>query len=144
MKKPFNYIVKGLLILVAVSTMTSCATMFSGTTYNAYVSATKPDSEIYIDGKLKGVDNVKVKHTRKKDMEIEVKNSGATTDFTVYRAVKWGSQAANLLNWVYFIPVGTIVDAATGGIWQPEHKHVEEVTKLDYKNFNIVIYNKTD
>ena len=77
-------------------------------------------------------------------MEIEVKNSGVTTDFTVYRAVKWGSQAANLLNWVYFIPVGTIVDAATGGIWQPEHKHVKEVTKLDDKNFNIVIDNKTD
>ena len=26
----------------------------------------------------------------------------------------------------------------------PEHKHVEEVTKLDDKNFNIVIDNKTD
>jgi hypothetical protein len=128
------------VIVLAVLSQ-SCASMFSGTMYTANVSATKPNSEIYINGKLKGTDKVTVRQNRKTEMQIEVKNQGQTEDFTVYKSIKWGSQVANLLNWVYFVPVGTIVDAATGAVWQPEHKDVPEVTKVNNKNFNIVINN---
>ena len=128
-----------LIILIALLSQ-SCATMFSGTSYTANISATKPNSEIYIDGRLKGTDNVSLRYDRKKEMEIEVKNGQEVEGFTVVKTVKWGSQAANLLNWVY-LPVGTIIDLATGGIYQPEHKKVEEVYKVDEKTFNIIIDN---
>ncbi len=122
----------------------SCATMFSGTRYTAHISATKPGSEIYVNGKLEGTDDASVRLHRKIEPKIEVKNSGTTTEFVLYRTIKWGSQVANLLNWIYIIPTGTIIDAATGAIWQPEHKKIEEVTKIDEKNFNVRIDNGRD
>lgn len=130
------------LALIAMVMMSSCATMFSGTSYTANIEATKPGSEIYVNGKLKGTDNVQVRQKRKREMIIEVKNNDVTQDFVVYKTIKWGSQFANLLNWVSFVPVGTIIDFATGGIWQPEHKDVREVTKINNKTFDIRIDNK--
>ena len=122
----------------------SCAVMFSGTAYTANVSATKPNSEIYINGKMKGTDNVTVRQKRNREMQIEVKNSDVTTDFTVYKSIKWGSQVANILNWWSYIPIGTIIDVATGAVWQPDHKDVPEVTKITNKVFDIEIDNSKD
>lgn len=136
---------KHLVIIIGVALLSqSCATMFSGTNYTANIRAVEPGSEIYVDGKSKGTDKVTVRYSRKKDMHIEVKNQNSTTEFDVLRTVKWGSQVANLLNWVYFIPLGTIVDAASGAIWQPEHKEIPEVVKVDDKIFNITIDNSEE
>lgn len=135
-------ILKLSLLMIVVMTLNSCATMFSGTSYTANIKATRPGSEIYVDGKLKGTDQATLRIKRKLEPTIEVKNGDDTTEFEVLRTIKWGSQVANLLNWIYFIPTGTIIDAATGAIWQPEHKNVPEVVKVDNKNFNITITNK--
>jgi hypothetical protein len=128
-----------LIAVVAATTLSSCASMFSGSTYTANIHAVKPNSEIYVNGKLKGTDNAKVTVRRKTEPTIEVKSEGETTELILYKSIKWGSQIANLLNWIYFIPTGTIIDAATGAIWQPEHKHIEEVEKVNNKVFNITL-----
>jgi len=130
-----------LMMVVTAMLFTSCATMFSGTSYTANVTATKPDSEIFINGKSKGTGDVTVRQKRRHKMEIEVVSGDKTTEYTVQKSIKWGSQVANLLNWWSFIPIGTIIDLASGGIWQPEHKHVPEVTKVNNKEFNIKIKN---
>ncbi len=131
---------KNVMMVVVIALISqSCATIFSGTKYTANIKTTNPNSEIYVNGVKQGVGSVTVRQKRKKEMLIESKNNDVTTTLVVDKSIKWGSQFLNLLNWYSFIPVGTIVDLISGGIWQPDHKNMPSVEKVNNKTFDITV-----
>ena len=142
-------IIQMLTIAVMLLSATSCGTLIGGARYNAHVSVVDhPDASIYYLGEKKGVGSTTflVKRHQANKLKITIREDGCP-DYTHMfdsKVVRLGpviGSASELLQIiaassgaVIVIPLGTIIDLASGGYFKPNEMH-PDITKIDYDNF---------
>lgn len=136
---------KLVLLIIALAgfalSFSSCATIVGGAKYNARVQVPDhPNTKININGQYRGNGEVAMLINRKESNTLNVTvqegdDEPQTTMFTG-RKFRAGTLVFDLLfGWVPpIIPVGIIVDAATGAWWKPDEKELG-VTKIDVDNY---------
>ena len=119
---------------------TSCAAIFGGAQYNARVKVPDhPNAKISINGQYRGNGEASMVIKRKEAnmLNITVQEGDDEPQTTVFNNRKFRAGAFIfdlLLGWVPPIPVGIIVDGATGAWWKPDVKD-PWITKIDRKNY---------
>ena len=108
------------LALLVVMLVTSCATIFKGTTDSIKFGSNPAGAEVYIDGKLMGKTPINFELTSKKTYVIDFKFEGQTK--TINLTNKIGIQWIILDVLGGLIPV--VVDAVTGDWYQLKPKDV--------------------
>jgi len=101
--------------------LTSCATLFKGTTEEINFNSNPTGTEVWIDGKMMGKTPVKFKLTTKKTYVIEFKYEGyeiQTVNLTNHIGAGW------IILDVLAGLVPVIVDAATGAWYSFDEKNV--------------------
>lgn len=135
---------KKLYLLFFCATFTllfsSCATIVGGAKYNARVRVPDhPNAKISINGQYRGNGEASMLINRKEANMVNVtvqegEDEPQTTIFSG-RRFRAGTLIFDLLlGWVPPIPVGVIVDAATGAWWKPDDSE-PGVTKIDTDNY---------
>lgn len=135
---------KKLYLLFFCATFTllfsSCATIVGGAKYNARVRVPDhPNAKISINGQYRGNGEASMLINRKEANMVNVtvqegEDEPQTTIFSG-RRFRAGTLIFDLLlGWVPPIPVGVIVDAATGAWWKPDERELG-VTKVDTDNY---------
>ena len=107
-------------VLLVVMLVTSCATIFKGTTDPIKFGSNPAGAEVYIDGKLMGKTPINFELTSKKTYVIDFKFEGQTK--TINLTNKIGIQWIILDVLGGLIPV--VVDAVTGDWYQLKPKDV--------------------
>ena len=135
---------KVLVILFLCATFsflfTSCAAIFGGAQYNARVKVPDhPNAKISINGQYRGNGEASMVIKRKEAnmLNITVQEGDDEPQTTVFNNRKFRAGAFIfdlLLGWVPPVPVGIIVDGATGAWWKPDDKD-PWITKIDRKNY---------
>ena len=146
---------KATLLLLSLSTLFSsgCATIFGGSKYYAHVVIVNNEKlDIYYQGELKGKGDAafKVKRKDANDFTVILKKENCPDEITTFskRRFRWWFLLMEpwlIINYTP-IPIGFIIDGATGAYWKPSTKE-KGVSKMDYRNYRYnIIYNgcKTD
>ena len=119
---------------------TSCAAIFGGAQYNARIKVPDhPNAKISINGQYRGNGEASMVIKRKEAnmLNITVQEGDDEPQTTVFNNRKFRAGAFIfdlLLGWVPPVPVGIIVDGATGAWWKPDDKD-PWITKIDRKNY---------
>lgn len=118
----------------------SCAAIVGGAKYNARVRVPDhPNAKISINGQYRGNGEASMVIKRKEAnmLNITVQEGDDEPQTTTFNDRKFRAGAFIfdlLLGWVPPIPVGIIVDGATGAWWKPDDKD-PWITKIDGKNY---------
>ena len=130
-----------MLALVAFAlSFSSCATIVGGAKYNARVRVPDhPNAKISINGQYRGNGEATMLINRKEAnmVNVTVQEGEDEPQTTIFSGRKFraGTLVFDLLlGWVPPIPVGVIVDAATGAWWKPDDRELG-VTKIDTDNY---------
>jgi len=135
-----------LLLAVFLLFSSSCATIVGGSQYNAYVKVDgKPNAKIYYHGRLLGTGAANLKIPRKgaNALKFKVVQEGCPEqeiNFTT-RGFRGWALVGSLVTFSIItpvgipIPVGNLVDFATGAYWKPEQSH-PSIRKVDYNNYH--------
>lgn len=135
-----------LMLFASLFILSSCATMFGGSRYNATVQvANHPKAKIMYKGEHKGTGEAtfKVKRKEADEFTITIQEEGCeaeTKEFTKKTFRGW-SLVGSIVMWTGLVngiplPWGVVLDEATGSWWKPSVKE-EGVVK---ENFNNYIY----
>jgi len=109
---------------LAILYLSSCATLFKGTTEEVNVNSDPQRAQIFIDGKLMGETPIILKMESKKTYLIEFKKEGyKTKTFNLTNHVGAGWIILDVL--AGLIPV--VVDAATGAWYHLDQKNVNMI-----------------
>jgi len=109
---------------LAILYLSSCATIFKGTTEEVNVNSDPQRAQIFIDGKLMGETPITLKMESKKTYLIEFKKEGyKTKTFNLTNHVGAGWIILDVL--AGLIPV--VVDAATGAWYHLDQKNVNMI-----------------
>jgi len=109
---------------LAILYLSSCATLFKGTTEEVNVNSDPQRAQIFIDGKLMGETPITLKMESKKTYLIEFKKEGyKTKTFNLTNHVGAGWIILDVL--AGLIPV--VVDAATGAWYHLDQKNVNMI-----------------
>jgi CRISPR/Cas system-associated exonuclease Cas4 (RecB family) len=111
---------KYLSVFLALVLVTSCATLFKGSTDDVQFGSNPVGAEVYVDGKLMGKTPMNLELISKKTYVIEFKFEGQTKAVNLTNKVGAGWIILDVLGGL--IPV--IVDAATGCWYQIKQKNV--------------------
>lgn len=129
------------LSLVAFTlSFSSCATIVGGAKYNARVKVPDhPNAKISINGQYRGNGEASMLINRKEAnmVNVTVQDGDDEPQTTVFNGRKFRAGTLIfdlLLGWVPPIPVGVIVDAATGAWWKPDENEFG-VSKIDTDNY---------
>lgn len=135
-----------MLALVAFAlSFSSCATIVGGAKYNARVRVPDhPNAKISINGQYRGNGEATMLINRKEAnmLNVTVQEGEDEPQTTVFNGRKFRAGTLIfdlLLGWVPPIPVGVIVDAATGAWWKPDENE-PGVSKIDVDNYQYTIY----
>jgi hypothetical protein len=110
-------------------TVSSCALMFNGTKKRVTIISDTPHSEIYVDGRLAGTENVSIKLKRKEDHIITAKKVGCKPQ-TV--ALDKELQMGWIAFYLFINPFALITDAPTGA-WYGFERSTVVVPELNCK-----------
>jgi hypothetical protein len=113
-------IVRGVSFLLVLLLVTSCATLFKGSTDKVNFGSNPVGVEVYVDGKLMGKTPLNLELVSKKTYFIEFKMEGQTKTVNLNNKVGAGWIVLDVLGGL--IPV--IVDAVTGDWYQIKEKNV--------------------
>lgn len=118
-------------IAVASLILSSCATIFKGSTDDVNFSSEPTGAKVYVNGNLLGTTPVQLELKSKNSYTIEFKKEGYETKTVVLNnSVGAGWIVLDVL----FGVVPIIVDAATGNWYELDQEHVNGV--LEEKNKN--------
>lgn len=113
-------IAKGVSFFLVLLLVTSCATLFKGSTDKVNFGSNPIGAEVYVDGKLMGKTPLNLELVSKKTYVIEFKIEGQTKTVNLLNKVGAGWIVLDVLGGL--IPV--IVDAVTGDWYQIKEKNV--------------------
>jgi len=133
-------------LVISLLLSSSCATIVGGSRYNAFVNVNgKPAAKIYYNGTLLGTGSGNLKIPRKEANSLHFK---VTQDGCPEQQFNFNTRAfrgwALLGSFVTFsiitptgipIPIGNVVDFATGAYWKPEQSD-PAIRKVDYNNYH--------
>lgn len=121
------------LLLSMVILLNSCGVMFGGSKYQGTIIAKdRPNAEIYVDGKKLGNGQATALFPRKKDLTVELKETGFENKTQTFnKAFRTGNFILTILG---FGLIGIGVDLGTGASYKPDHKNpdVKKVSDKDY------------
>lgn len=115
-----------IILSIAISSglLTSCATIFKGTSSPVYFSSDPHGVKVYVNGNLMGTTPVKLKLESKRVYNIEFKKEGyETKTFTITNHVGVGWVILDVLGGL--IPI--VIDAATGAWYELDQENVNAV-----------------
>jgi hypothetical protein len=128
--------------------LSGCATICGGSRYIAHVTVKDhPNANIYYQGNLegKGFADVRVKRTDANKFILTVKEDNFQEQQFKYtrRTFRGWALVGTLITWTFNygwipIPVGLVVDLATGAFWKPDITE-KGIIKSDYKHFNYLL-----
>ncbi len=136
-------------LLVVIILLPSCATIVGGSKYYAHIVVNEnPKAAIIYQGEQIGLGSatIAVKRRDSNKLAFSVKQDGCETKQYKYatRTIRGWSILGSLVTWTLtitspatgtiFIPVGLVVDLATGAFYKPNVME-RGVSKMDYKNF---------
>lgn len=104
------------LLLVLAILLSSCGTLFTGTSDLVAINTTPADAKVTVDGMYMGVSPVTVSLKRDKDHMIVVQKDGYKDATAILTRSFNAVSILNLLS-----PICWIVDLVTGGLWKFEH-----------------------
>ncbi|HTN16919.1 MAG TPA: hypothetical protein VL092_04500 [Chitinophagaceae bacterium] len=123
---------------------THCATICGGSKYYAHVVVNdKPNAKIMYEGYLEGTGKavISVKRADAKRFAFTVQQEGCSEQRYQFksRTFRGWALGGTIITWSYFgIPVGVVVDLATGALWKP-NVYERGIKKLDFKNFKYTV-----
>ena len=112
--------IKILSILVACLYLTTCATLFKGTSEEVNFGSNPVGAEVWIDGKMMGKTPINFKLITKRTYVIEFKYEGQTKAVNLNNKIGVGWIVLDVL--AGLIPV--IIDAATGAWYSFDQKNI--------------------
>lgn len=134
-----------LAIVGSLIFLSSCATIFGGSSYLAEVTVKDhPKMKISYRGKEIGKGHAFI-HIRRKNADkvaFTLSQKGYETS-TVYfnrRSFRGAALVGSLLSptYLYIIPIGVIVDASTGSFWKP-NLFERGVSKINYNHYRYLL-----
>ena len=108
------------LLLVALSLMTACATLFNGDREPVSFSSNPSDAEVWINGTLRGKTPLMIELQPNEEYEIVFKKEGREMAYDLNNHVGAGWVVLDILGGI--VPV--VVDAATGSWYELDTKVV--------------------
>ena len=133
-----------IIYLVTIISLSSCATMFGGTSYNAQIVVKdNPKARIYYNGQHIGTGKAitRIPRNLANQLYFEIEEDGylRETKRFVMRVMRGWAVAGSVITWGY---LGIIVDGSTGALWKPSTKE-RGVVKTNFTNYNYVLeYNR--
>jgi hypothetical protein len=118
----------------------NCATICGGSKYYAHVVVNdKPNAKIMYDGAFEGAGKAVISVRRKdaKRFSFTVQQEGCAEQHYRFRSRTFRGWAlgGTVITWTYVvIPIGLVVDLATGALWKP-NVYEKGIKKMDFKNF---------
>jgi hypothetical protein len=136
------------LSIIALSLLTSCATIIGGSKYYARIVVdNNPNAKITYKGEVVGSGSARVKVNRidANKFEFKVKQDGFEEQTFKYttRSFRGWAFVGTVLGWTGLyngipLPWGVAVDFATGAVWKPNVME-KGVSKDDFKNFRYLV-----
>jgi hypothetical protein len=147
MKRLFNLVVLALFIVLS----TGCATILSGSFYNAIVKVENdPEAEIYYNDEKRGrgVAVFKAKRHDADDFSVTLKKKDCDeVEYAFYgRKFRYWTSLISLaggphlfLNNLFLpVPFGLLFDLSLGSLWKPDINE-DGVEKSDFKNYHYIL-----
>jgi hypothetical protein len=142
-------------LLISSLLLSSCATIIGGSKYNAHVVINnRPNAKIMYQGEFRGTGTAtfKVKRSDADKFSFLVKEDNCNEQQFAYKtkAFRGWAFAGTLITWTFLIkstpqdafgfpiPLGAVVDFATGALWKPSEKE-KGVMKEDFKTFRYIV-----
>jgi hypothetical protein len=122
--------------------LSSCATMFGGSTYLAEVVVPgQEDASIYIDGKFAGNGHISFEQPRIERLRVTVQKPNCKPEYNDF-GIEMRSAMAMLGTATI---VGFVVDSFTGAIWRPELQRAYEerdprIKRINYDHYKYSIF----
>jgi len=124
-------ILQGLLLIISVLCIQSCATIFHGGKQEVYFNSNINNTEVLVDGNTIGVTPTSKKLKRKNKHSIEFKKEGYTSQnymsSSSYNGLPW---LTNLI-WYAGYPIAMVVDHSTGATYDIDqtiyNAHLESI-----------------
>ena len=107
-----NRITTLLAVVIFMTMLSSCATMFSGTTQKVTITPNPPDADVLIDGANRGKTPIEL--SLKKELTgkpIEIKKEGYQNRILTPSTSFNTTAIVNI-----FVPIGFVIDAITGAM----------------------------
>lgn len=139
-----KYLLLLLILVIMIISMSSCATIVGGPSYYAKVQVPNhPTAKIEYRGKVRGEGEVSFRAKRQfaDRFSVKIMKDGCETEIKSFTGRKFRGWAffGSLVGWTFAIgvvpvPLGIIVDGATGAWWKPDINE-KGVTKQDYNHY---------
>lgn len=137
------------VLLISISCLSSCATIFGGARYNATVVVNnKPNATIIYQGENvgRGKAYISVKRKEANKFSFIVKEDGCEEQKYSFRSRTFRGWAlfgslitfTGTINAVPVLPIGAIIDVSTGAVWKPD-VYEKGVIKQNYKNYKYLV-----
>jgi hypothetical protein len=114
------------LLLPFCLVMSSCATLFSGSTQSVAIASSTKDAKIYVDGEFVGKDYARVELKKAKNHYVDIKKDGFKPAYkNITKDLQAGWVILDVLLLELVVPI--VVDAITGAWYElsPDNINVE-------------------
>ena len=130
--------VKFFFILIIVSSVSGCATIFGGKTYHAYIVVKdRPEAEIYYKQSLRGrgLAEFEVPRSESGKFTVMLKEAGCPEQVFQFTSKKF--------RWISLFGIGyygipTLYDIVVGSVWKPD-EFEPGVAKVSYKSYSYLL-----